>query len=206
YEVETISAAQLRLAVPPRAADYEVAAVPRSIPTDARLLSFMPHMHLRGKSFRYDVEFPDGRRRCVLQIPSYDFNWQTEYWLKEPLRLPAGTRVHATAHFDNSEANLNNPDPDQTVRWGEQTWDEMMIGYFTIAVSKSAAERRRRERASIDPRARRLFERLDRNRDGMLTREEIPRKSRQHFRRTDRNGDGIVSLKELADFLSSRSK
>ncbi len=81
YELQTISAAQLRLSIPPGASDHRVDAVPRTIPVDAFLWSMNPHMHLRGKSFRYEVEFPDGRRQCVLDVPQYDFNWQTEYWL-----------------------------------------------------------------------------------------------------------------------------
>ncbi len=94
----------------------------------------MPHMHLRGKSFRYEACYPSGSSEILLDVPRYDFNWQTAYRLAQPKPLPAGTRVHCIAHFDNSEENLANPDPEKTVRWGDQTWDEMMIGYLDIAV------------------------------------------------------------------------
>ena len=90
----------------------------------------MPHMHLRGKDFEYRVEYPDGRSEVVLSVPHYDFAWQMRYVLAEPLRLPAGSKVVCTAHFDNSSNNPNNPDPTHTVSWGPQTWDEMMIGWM----------------------------------------------------------------------------
>jgi len=99
--------------------------------SDARLLTLTPHMHLRGKSFRYEAEYPDGKREILLDIPRYDFNWQLRYTLLEPKLLPKGTRLICTAHFDNSEKNLANPDPTKPVRWGDQTWEEMMIGYYS---------------------------------------------------------------------------
>ena len=106
---------------------------------EALLLGLAPHMHLRGKSFLYEAIFSDGKKEVLLDVPRYDFNWQTTYRLAEPKKLPAGTKVHCVAHFDNSENNLNNPDPKARVRWGDQTWNEMMIGYFEIAVPLKAA-------------------------------------------------------------------
>ncbi|TWT75236.1 Thiol-disulfide oxidoreductase ResA [Allorhodopirellula solitaria] len=97
---------------------------------DEKLLSMTPHMHLRGKAFRYDVRFPDGREETLLNVPNYDFNWQLKYVLEEPLTLPKGTRIECTAVFDNSESNLTNPDPTKPVRWGEQSFEEMMIGFL----------------------------------------------------------------------------
>ena len=82
----------------------------------------------------YEAVLPGGERKTLLDVPRYDFNWQTAYRLADPLELPEGTRLHCVAHFDNSADNLNNPDPTKTVRWGEQTWDEMMIGYFDYVV------------------------------------------------------------------------
>jgi hypothetical protein len=98
-------------------------------PRDALLLSFMPHMHLRGKDFEYRAEYPDGRVETVLSVPRYSFDWQTQYRLAEPLRLPKGTKIHCTAHFNNSANNPANPDPKAVVTFGEQTWEEMMIGW-----------------------------------------------------------------------------
>jgi len=97
---------------------------------DVRLVDLMPHMHLRGKDFRYTVEYPDGRQEIVLSVPKYDFNWQLIYRFKEPLLLPKGSRLECVAHFDNSVNNKYNPDPTKPVRWGPQTWEEMMIGWF----------------------------------------------------------------------------
>jgi peroxiredoxin len=97
---------------------------------DGDLLSMTPHMHFRGRSFRFDARFPDGRRQSLLSVPSYDFNWQNVYRLAEPIPLPRGTRIECTAVFDNSARNPVNPDPGKDVRWGDQSTDEMMIGYF----------------------------------------------------------------------------
>ncbi|MBX7074598.1 MAG: redoxin domain-containing protein [Pirellulales bacterium] len=94
------------------------------------ILSLTPHMHLRGKSFRYDLVYADGTRKTLMEVPRYDFNWQITYQLAEPVLAPAGSRLECLAHFDNSEENLANPDPTKPVRWGDQTWEEMMIGWF----------------------------------------------------------------------------
>lgn len=96
------------------------------------VLSLTPHMHRRGKAFRYEAKYPDGRRETLLDVPHYDFNWQTTYILAEPKRLPRGTIVHCLGVLDNSAANPNNPDPTREVPWGEQSWDEMVIGYVDV--------------------------------------------------------------------------
>ena len=98
----------------------------------AQLYSFMPHMHLRGKDFEYKAVFPDGTSRILLSVPRYDFSWQTYYVLKEPIAVPKGTRIECVAHFDNSTNNKYNPDPTKAVRWGDQTWEEMMIGWMSF--------------------------------------------------------------------------
>jgi thiol-disulfide isomerase/thioredoxin len=98
---------------------------------DALLLNLTPHMHLRGKSFRYDLKYPDGKVETILDVPRYDFNWQVTYQFETPKFVPAGTEMQCLAHFDNSSANLANPNPDASVSWGDQTWEEMMIGWFT---------------------------------------------------------------------------
>ncbi|MBM3724808.1 MAG: thiol-disulfide isomerase [Acidobacteria bacterium] len=94
-----------------------------------------PHMHVRGKDFKYTAVFPDGRSEVLLNVPKYDFNWQLSYELAKPLTLPAGTRIECVAHFDNSPNNKYNPDPTKEVRWGDQTWEEMMIGFFHYSVA-----------------------------------------------------------------------
>ncbi len=97
---------------------------------DSVLLSMRPHLHLRGKSFEYRALFPDGTEEILLEVPDYDFDWQTRYVLAEPKRIPAGTELVATGTWDNSSANPDNPDPTVGVSWGRQTDDEMMIGFF----------------------------------------------------------------------------
>jgi hypothetical protein len=87
-------------------------------------------MHVRGRDFEYRAVYPDGTREILLSVPQYDFNWQSAYRLKSPKRLPAGTRIECTAHYDNSKGNPANPDPKKNVTWGDQTWEEMMIGYL----------------------------------------------------------------------------
>lgn len=120
-----------RFEIPPRHSNFPVTAE-YEFDEDTVLLEMTPHMHLRGKSFRYEAEFPDGRREVLLDVPRYDFNWQIDYELKSPRVMPKGTKLICTAHFDNSAENFANPDPEQTVRWGEQSSEEMMIGWFGV--------------------------------------------------------------------------
>ncbi|MEX2112209.1 MAG: thiol-disulfide isomerase, partial [Pirellulales bacterium] len=116
--------------IPPGASSHEVVGRHRFL-KDALLLNLTPHMHLRGKDFKYVVEYPDGTSEVLLDVPSYDFNWQLRYMLAEPKLMPKGTRLTCTAHFDNSEDNQANPDPKATVTYGDQTWEEMMFGFYT---------------------------------------------------------------------------
>jgi hypothetical protein len=90
----------------------------------------MPHAHLRGKASRFTAVYPDGRREVLLNVPKYDFNWQTVYIFEEPKVFPAGTKVVFDMTWDNSAQNPANPDPDKTVRWGDQTWEEMNAGWI----------------------------------------------------------------------------
>jgi hypothetical protein len=117
------------LCIPPGAADHRVERT-HQFDHDVVLLAFFPHMHFRGKSFRYEVTYPDGAREILLDVWRYDFAWQNRYVLAEPKHLPAGTTLHCIAHYDNSANNPLNPDPTATVRTGRQTWDEMFNGYF----------------------------------------------------------------------------
>lgn len=129
HELRTSGLAQTELRIPPRTARHEV-SVSGSFKNGGVLAGFSPHMHLRGRSFRYELERPDGTRQVLLDVPDYDFDWQTMYRLAEPVTVPPGSKLHCSAVFDNSADNPANPDPSATVWFGEQTWDEMMIGYF----------------------------------------------------------------------------
>jgi peroxiredoxin len=132
--VITDKAANPRFRIPPGADNHKVEAT-KKFDKDTLVLALFPHMHLRGKSFRYTARYPDGREEILLDVPHYDFNWQNTYELVEPKLLPAGSQLFCEAEFDNSEKNLANPDPTVTVRWGEQTWEEMMIGYFSSTLA-----------------------------------------------------------------------
>ncbi|HEV3145508.1 MAG TPA: redoxin domain-containing protein [Gemmataceae bacterium] len=120
--------------IPPRCADHVVSRS-RTFEHDVLLLALFPHMHLRGVSFRYEAKYPDGRTETLLFVPRWDMNWQHRYVFAEPKRLPAGTTLTATAHYDNSENNPNNPDPDAEVHAGPQTNDEMFNGYYDFCLA-----------------------------------------------------------------------
>ncbi|MCY4596897.1 MAG: thiol-disulfide isomerase [Bryobacterales bacterium] len=135
--VVTMSASNGKLVIPPGAGRHPVEAK-WVLNRDVELVSVLPHMHLRGKDFRYDLRYPDGRSEVLLSVPKYDFEWQYVYYLRDPKVLPAGTAIDCLAHFDNSPNNPDNPDPSVEVRWGDQSWEEMMIGFFDIAVDAGA--------------------------------------------------------------------
>jgi len=129
HELRTGAAASFDFAIPPHADDHEETAV-QVLDRDIVLYRLSPHMHYRGKRMRIDARWPDGRVETLLSVPRYDFDWQHQYVLDPPRRLPAGTRIEVTAGFDNSTRNPANPDPDATVRYGEQSFEEMLFGYF----------------------------------------------------------------------------
>jgi hypothetical protein len=130
--VLTLQLTNDRFVIPPGVDDYRV-EVHGSLPNDAVLLSFFPHMHLRGKRFEYNILRADKSTEPLLRV-NYNFYWQLSYRLAQPLALPAGTVLQAVAWYDNSKNNPHNPDPDAAVRWGDQTYDEMMVGFFDLAV------------------------------------------------------------------------
>lgn len=201
HEVRTASAVNPRFRIPAGDDAYEVKATGSRLPANSELLLMSPHMHLRGKSFSYEARLPDGSKKTLLDVPNYDFNWQTAYRLTEPLSLPAGTRIYCVAVYDNSEANLNNPDPKRSVRWGEQTWDEMMIGYYDYAIPHRVDDANKGKNdppPEVSDRVRDLFERLDKNKDGSLVSTELEARYRPFFARFDIDGDGKVTLTEFA--------
>jgi peroxiredoxin len=137
-EVESGWAVNFGIAIPPNLANFKSFSMHRF--TEDRLLLFLtPHMHMRGKSFRYEAWYPNGKREILLDVPRWDFNWQIDYVLAEPKLMPKGTQLRCFATYDNSAGNPANPDPSKWVFFGEQTWDEMMIGWFT-AVTPLADE------------------------------------------------------------------
>jgi len=168
---------------------------------DTLLVNMTPHMHTRGKAFRYEATYPDGKQEILLDVPAYDFNWQTTYHLKEPKLIPKGTKLVCTAHWDNSEENLSNPDPTKTVTWGDQTFEEMMIGFYVEQFPKGQMpERPSGNRPDkLDPEQ--IFAAIDANGDGKLVEEELPEQFRERFALIDANGDGSISKEELTNIL-----
>ncbi len=139
HEVATTNTGTHDFLIPAGAENYRVDAT-KTFPRDTLMLSYYPHMHLRGKSMRYDVTYPDGKTETLIDVPQYDFNWQVYYILDEPKMMPKGTEMHVTAVYDNSEKNLANPNPTEDVDYGDQTWDEMMYGWYTAAFPVAQTE------------------------------------------------------------------
>jgi len=141
HVLTSTSVGERNFVIPPRDPNHKVVGR-RTLSRDTMLTSMFPHMHVRGKSFRYEAFYPDGSHEVLLDVPAYDFNWQNIYNLNQPKVLPKGTELVATAHFDNSEDNLHNPNPTAEVTWGDQTWEEMMIGFYDFVFPVAESEKR----------------------------------------------------------------
>jgi hypothetical protein len=132
YNVGSVAIMNPRLRIPAGEANHQVESR-HTFDRDTVVFSLMPHMHVRGKDFLFRAKYPDGRSEVLLSVPAYDFNWQNSYTPKTPLLIPKGTQLECVAHYDNSANNPANPDPTKEVRWGDQTWEEMMIGWLNTA-------------------------------------------------------------------------
>jgi thiol-disulfide isomerase/thioredoxin/mono/diheme cytochrome c family protein len=218
--VRTAGIAGRGLSIPPNAANHQERASVR-MPADAKVLAFMPHMHVRGKAFRYELDRPGdagsgddqglgGGRELLLDIPRYDFNWQLRYLRREPLDVPKGSTIYATAWFDNSAGNPANPDPSKTVRWGSQTYDEMMLGYVEYYLLNEDPAHPEELPAGSTPGRQRgpgggagaggrglsfesLLTQFDTNKDGKIEKKEVPENLHRQFDRLDRNKDGVLT-------------
>jgi hypothetical protein len=132
----SITAAQTNLNIAPGDANAEAKATLKfAQPVD--FVYMQPHMHLRGKDMRIDAQYPTGEKETLLNVPRYDFNWQIVYYEKKPLHFPKGTSLELTAHWDNSPNNKWNPDPKDTVHWGDQSWQEMLAAPMAVIVDRS---------------------------------------------------------------------
>lgn len=199
HEVRTVGVANLGLNIPPGAPNHPHKGLV-SVPYDVRILSMIPHMHVRGKAARYELIQPDGSRQRLLDVPRYDFNWQLPYEYGDPLLVKKGSQIEYTAWYDNSTNNPANPDPTKRVRWGLQTYDEMHLGYieYYIPGLKPGADE-----AGLRPQlvtgagtvVELMFRSMDRDKDGFVNESEAGR-SWDRLRSADTNGDGKISLDE----------
>lgn len=175
------------------------------IPVEAKLMSFMPHMHLRGKAFRYDL-ISSGERTTLLDVPRYDFNWQIVYRLRKPINLKRGDRIEAIGWYDNSENNPANPDPEKNVSWGDQTHEEMMLGYIEYYLPNEIVEESKSAEPSLSAeQIKRLeqektariaaFKRYDKDGNGKVTKEELNRPVL--FSEINANEDDHLTLEEV---------
>ena len=186
--------------IPAGAADYSV-QLTYTFKHDSRIVSYLPHFHLRGKSAKYEARYPDGSHEVLLEVPRYDFNWQTSYTYKEYKDVPKGTVLTFTTTWDNSSANPNNPDPTVDVRYGDPTTDEMSVGYISFINDSDDFEtffdNFTGTGDAIDFTA--LLVMYDLNRDGKMQRDETPEVFVPYFSMMDRNGDGEVDMKEATE-------
>jgi hypothetical protein len=190
-----VAAIPAKLDIPPGDPNYEARGF-LPVPFDAKLMSFMPHMHVRGKAFRYELKRPDGKIERLLDVPRYDFNWQIQYCLAEYVDAPAGSTLLGTAWYDNSTNNPANPNPEQRVRWGQQTDEEMMLGYLEYYVPSIPASG---QQPSLVEAVMRdggfIFNGLDKNHDGVITIDESPTPAQFHA--ADADHDGKVTREEF---------
>lgn len=210
HEVRVTGIFNDKIQIPAGAENHpEVATLP--IPGDARVLGFLPHMHLRGKAARYELVRSGEETTTLLDVPRYDFNWQLLYRYRDPLQLNPGDTIRFTSWYDNSENNPANPDPTRTVGWGPQTYDEMQVGYVeyyipgevpTVSTAKSPSRTTTGDRTKRNAA---LFQRLDVNADGVITKPEVrqqmpenPKAAGPIFDQLDANNNGELTRDELA--------
>ncbi len=148
--VITAGATQSNFAIPAGNPNYEVKSE-FVFKEDSHIDSLHPHMHVRGKDFNYTLVYPDGTSKLLLSVPKWDFNWQLTYVFKEEIPAPKGSKLICVAHYDNSLNNKFNPDPTKEVRWGSQTWEEMMIGYIDYTLDKQDLRKAQPQAASSSP-------------------------------------------------------
>ena len=212
YEVLTLLAIDQSFEIPPGEDAHQVHGSIDYFPRGGKLLSLMPHMHYRGTAFSVSLDFKNGDRQLLLDVPKYDFNWQHDYRLNQAMDTDPIESLNFVATFDNSADNPANPDPTQTVTWGDQTWEEMAVAFFDVSrpikvasdssetvVAQQAATTEQpkmtsKQTAFIDN----YFNKFDLNEDGRIYKDELPRSlSAFGFSSLDSDNDGIVDRKDL---------
>ena len=189
HEVHVVGIANIMFQIPAGADNHKVTAR-MPVPFDARVLAVFPHAHLRGKAAQYEIKTPDGKTEKLLDVPHYDFNWQLQYRFAEPVLAPRGSTLTYTAWYDNSTKNPANPDPTKVVHWGQQTYDEMHLGYVEYVTEGNAGRlgalaggllgtrtptdvKFPKDGIAIPDQFKRLFMRFDTNGDGRLDQKEF---------------------------------
>jgi peroxiredoxin/mono/diheme cytochrome c family protein len=204
HELLVGSAFTVDIRIPPHESNYVVHAASPAFPPDSTLLSMNPHMHFRGKSMRLALETPTGDQQTLLDVPNYDFNWQTLYVLADPIPVPTGSRMICDAVFDNSAENLSNPDPSKWVYFGDQTWNEMMIGYYFFSVpvgptesglTRSEIFKQNQMRSTLLS----IFEKFDDDQDGRIAKRDLSGPMSLAYAGFDGDGDGIVTRQEVSE-------
>lgn len=208
HEVVTAEVGNMRFEIPPNDNAHVVTATSQPLKQAVTLISMSPHMHLRGKAFRYELVTPEGERETLLDVPAYDFNWQTRYVLAEPRTLEAGSVIFCRAVFDNSKHNLANPDPTDTVRWGDQSWEEMMLGFVDVMLPKDNQRRAGQKplHTGLDIVA--MFDSADADQNGGLAKQEAKGNPvvYANFDRIDTSGDQLLQMGEVLKALAKVGK
>lgn len=212
HEVFTTLAIDQEFEIPPGEASFAIRAKTIGLPTNGELLAITPHMHVRGKSFRlFDAQRTS---ETILNVPHYDFNWQHTYQLVKPLALDTFEQgLEFEAVFDNSTNNPFNPDPTETVTWGDQTWEEMAVAFFEVSRplnaasttttssstgSEQATQQQKQRESKIEAYVQRVFAALDANGDGQIKKAEADIVVRHlHFDLWDLNADNVATLTEV---------
>jgi thiol-disulfide isomerase/thioredoxin len=187
YEVRVAGISNRAFSIPPGADNHKVVGSIPSIPFEARILALFPHAHLRGKAAKYELKTPDGKSAALLDVPHYDFNWQLQYRFAEPVPVPRGSGLIYTAWYDNSDKNPANPDPTKIVRWGQQTYEEMHLGYVEFVVDSGSAAGGLRGFGGGGAAGAFKFPK-----DGV----PIPEQFKEAFKQYDTNGNGVLDEKE----------
>lgn len=171
---------------------------------DAVIYSLFPHAHYRGRNLEFALRYPDGREELVLSVPNYDFNWQRYFQFEEPINVPAGTMVIHHATYDNSTANPSNPNPEVSVRFGEQTWEEMLYGGISYRYAEPGENDSKIDPADAMASVAMGF--MDSNMDGMIALDEMPAQARQSlamaFVMMDKEKKGGLNFAQFRDLMS----
>ncbi len=217
HSLLTLAALDQEFEIPPNTADFPVTAALSSLPPNGTLLAVTPHMHVRGKSFELHASFESGYGPddvILLRVPNYDFNWQHTYQFAEPIAAEKLKQLRIKTVFDNSAGNPYNPDPDEWVTWGDQTWEEMALGFFEFAVPKESEHRYRRDVTKTEESAaQRLvliedyianaLRRMDANGDGVIRKSEADIIVRRRFWQWDKDQDSVVTRDEIRQVAES---